>query len=85
MSFACGDILVSAPGIINANYTNQDSIFLSQKINYVRRTKRKTHRADAKSRFLTTRQMKANEMGCPGNETIWELLQKEVKSTASSL
>ena len=34
---------------------------------------------EGKSRFLVTRQMKANEKGFVGYETIWEEFQKEVK------
>ena len=34
---------------------------------------------EGKSRFLTTRQMKANDKGFVGYDTIWESFQKEVK------
>lgn len=34
---------------------------------------------EGKSRYLTTRQMKANEKGFVGYETIWEPRQKEVE------
>ena len=34
---------------------------------------------DGKSRFVTTRQLPANEKGFVGYETIWEPFQKEVK------
>ena len=33
---------------------------------------------EGESRFLKTRQMKANEKGFVGYETIWEQFQKEV-------
>ena len=33
---------------------------------------------DGKSKYLTTKQMKANEKGFVGYETIWESFQKEV-------
>ncbi len=36
---------------------------------------------EGKSRFLTTRQMPANEKGYVGYETIWESFQKEVHYT----
>ena len=34
---------------------------------------------DGKSRFVTTRQMPANEKGFVGFQTIWEPFQKEVE------
>ncbi|WP_196801212.1 hypothetical protein [Thioalkalivibrio sp. AKL19] len=34
---------------------------------------------DGKSRFLITRQMKPNEKGFVGYETIWEPFQKEAE------
>jgi hypothetical protein len=34
---------------------------------------------DGHSRFLTTRQMKPNEKGFVGYETIWEPFQKEAR------
>ncbi len=34
---------------------------------------------EGKTRFLTTRQMKPNEKGYVGYETIWEPFQKEQK------
>ena len=34
---------------------------------------------EGKSRFLTTRQMKANDKGFVGYDTVWESFQKEVK------
>lgn len=34
---------------------------------------------EGKARFLVTRQMKANEKGFVGYETIWEPFHKEVK------
>ena len=34
---------------------------------------------EGKARFVTTRQMKANEKGFVGYETIWEPFHKEVK------
>lgn len=34
---------------------------------------------EGKARFVTTRQMKANEKGFVGYETIWEPMQKEVE------
>lgn len=34
---------------------------------------------DGKARFVTTKQMKANEKGFVGYETEWEPFQKEVK------
>ena len=36
---------------------------------------------EGKTRFLTTRQMPANEKGYVGYETIWDSFQKEVKYT----
>jgi len=36
---------------------------------------------DGKSRYLTTRQMAANEKGYVGYDTIWESFQKEVPYT----
>lgn len=36
---------------------------------------------EGKARFVTTRQMKANEKGFVGYETIWEPMQKEVEYT----
>ncbi len=36
---------------------------------------------DGRSRFLTTRQMPANEKGFVGYETIWEPFQKEAEYT----
>ena len=36
---------------------------------------------DAKTRFFTTRQMKPNDKGFVGYETIWEPVQKEVPYT----
>ena len=36
---------------------------------------------DGKSRFLTTRQMQANEKGYVGYDTIWESFQKVVPYT----
>ena len=41
----------------------------------------KTPVPDGKSRYLTTRQMKPNEKGFVGYETVWETFQKEVKYT----
>ena len=34
---------------------------------------------DGKSRYLITRQMKANDKGYIGYETIWESFQTEIK------
>lgn len=34
---------------------------------------------EGKTRYLTTRQMKANKKGFVGYETIWEPMQKEAK------
>ena len=34
---------------------------------------------EGKARFVTTRQMKPNEKGFVGYETIWESFQKEVE------
>ena len=34
---------------------------------------------EGKSRFLTTRQMKANDKGFVGYDTVWESFQKEIK------
>ncbi len=34
---------------------------------------------EGKARFVTTRQMKANEKGFVGYETIWEPFQKEAE------
>ncbi|HEX2650396.1 MAG TPA: hypothetical protein VHN19_10710 [Burkholderiales bacterium] len=34
---------------------------------------------DGKARFLTTRQMPANEKGFVGFQTVWEPFQKEVE------
>lgn len=36
---------------------------------------------EGKTRFLLTRQKKANEKGFVGYETIWESFQKEAKYT----
>lgn len=41
--------------------------------------KRKPKVPDGHSRFLKTRQKKANEKGFVGYDTIWEPFQKEVK------
>lgn len=41
--------------------------------------KRKPKVPEGKSRFLRTRQKKANEKGFVGYDTIWEPFQKEVK------
>jgi hypothetical protein len=41
--------------------------------------KRKPKVPDGHSRFLKTRQKKANEKGFVGYDTIWEPWQKEVK------
>jgi hypothetical protein len=42
-------------------------------------TKTRPNVPEGKARFLLTRQMKANEKGFVGYETIWESFQKEVK------
>lgn len=41
--------------------------------------KRKPKVPEGKTRFLRTRQKKANEKGFVGYDTIWEPFQKEVK------
>jgi len=42
-------------------------------------TKTRPEVPDGKARYVVTRQMKANEKGFVGYETIWESFQKEVE------
>ena len=43
-------------------------------------TKTRPEVPDGKSRYVVTRQMKANEKGFVGYETVWESFQKEVNT-----